>query len=91
MLGSSLQFTVSTFLTSPMPPTQVTSLTLLALMEESPDALYDLDVVDEIIDKVKASIASDNAAIGRPARGARDLIKEADKWRDDSRVNTAFK
>lgn len=74
-----------------MPPTQVTSLTLLAMMEDAPEALYDLDVVDEIIDKIKASVSSDVSAIGRPARGARDLIKEANKWRDDPRVQAAFK
>lgn len=69
----------------------MSSLTILALMEEAPEALYTLDVVDEIIEKTRASISSDQSSIARPARGVRDLMRETAQWRDDSRVQAAFK
>jgi hypothetical protein len=85
------KLTFSSFLTTPLPPTQMCSLTILAMMEEAPGALYSLDVVDEIIDKTRASISSDQSSVARPARSVRDLMKETEQWRDDARVQAAFK
>lgn len=74
-----------------MPPTALVSITVLSLLEEAPTAFFSLEVVDEVIDKVKSSIGADSSAIARPAREARDIMKEAEGWRDDSRVQAAFK
>ena len=69
----------------------MSSLTIRGLMEQAPEALFGLDVVDEIIEKTRASISSDSSAISRPARDVRDLMKEKAPWRDVARVQAAFK
>jgi hypothetical protein len=74
-----------------MPPTALVSITILSLLEEAPVAFYELDVTEEIIDKIKASISADQSSVARPAREARDIIKEAEKWREDPKVQVAFK
>ena len=74
-----------------MPPTALVSITILSLLEEAPAAFYELDVTEEIIDKIKTSISADQSSVARPAREARDVIKEAEKWREDPKVQAAFK
>lgn len=74
-----------------MPPTALVSITILSLLEEAPAAFYELDVTEEIIDKIKTSISADQSSVARPAREARDVIKEAEKWREDLKVQAAFK
>lgn len=74
-----------------MPPTALVSISILALLEDAPVVFYDMDVVEEIVDKVRASIGADQSAIARPAREARDAMKEAEKWRDDAKVQATFK
>jgi hypothetical protein len=76
----------STFLAAPTPPTGLVSHCILAVLEDCPNAFYDLDVVLDIVKKVQSSVSSDNGSIGRPARDARDLIKKLDRWESDADV-----
>jgi hypothetical protein len=74
-----------------MPPTALVSITILTLLEEAPANFHALQITEEIIDKIKASVTADQSAVSRPAKEARDLIKEAEKWRDDPKISAAFK
>lgn len=59
---------------------------IFAILEDCPDTFYDLDVVQDIVKKVQASVSSDASGISRPAREARDLMKKIDRWENDPEV-----
>lgn len=61
---------------------------ILAMLEDCPDAFYDLDVVLDIVKKVQASVSSASSGISRPARDARDLMKKLDRWEGDAEVQS---
>jgi hypothetical protein len=58
----------STFLAAQTPPTPLVSHSILACLEDCPEAFYDLSVVTDIVKKVQSSVSSDNGSIGRPSR-----------------------
>jgi hypothetical protein len=78
----------STFLAAQTPPTPLVSHSILACLEDCPEAFYDLKVVTDIVKKVQSSVSSDNGSIGRPARDARDLMKKLDRWEGDEAVQS---
>lgn len=59
---------------------------IFAILEDSPDTFYDLDVVVDIVKKVQASVGSGSSGISRPAREARDLMKSLTRWEHDQEV-----
>lgn len=75
-----------TFLAAPTPPTALVSSMIHAIIEDSPNTFYDLDVVVDIVKKVQASVSSGSSGISRPAREARDLMKSLDRWEHDQEV-----
>jgi hypothetical protein len=66
-------------------------LIILAVLEDVPQAFYDLDVVEDIAKKVNASVGSDSSAIARPAREARDLMRKEERYESDSQVQAILK
>ncbi|ORX39844.1 regulation of translational elongation-related protein [Kockovaella imperatae] len=82
---------VDTFLAAPTPPTPQVSIAIRSVLEDCPEAFFTLDVVSEIVSKVSASIASDSAAVARPGRDARDIMKGNKRYAADSDVQAAFK
>ena len=63
------------------PPTEISSHTILAVLssEQEGDNLFQsLSLLRSIAQKVQESIASDKPSVGRPAREARDILKELD-------------
>lgn len=87
----SIRSVVDSFLAALTPPTPLVSIVILAVLEESPDAFYDLDVVEDIVKKVVASMATGQAAIARPAREARDLMRSVKRYEQDKEVQTALR
>ena len=83
--------TPSTFLAAPTPPTPIDSTTILAILEEAPDAFYQLHCNNEIIKKVLASIAVDQSGIGRPAREARELMRSIPRYEQDKEVQAGLR
>lgn len=59
---------------------------IFAILEDCPNAFYDLSVVIDIVKKVQASVSSGSSGISRPARDARDLMKTLDRWEHDQEV-----
>jgi hypothetical protein len=80
------KLTTSTFLAAPTPPTGLVSSMIFAIVEDCPDAFYDLDVVQDIVKKVQASVGNPSSGISRPARDSRDLMKKLDRWESDAEV-----
>jgi len=89
---------VETYLVSGSPPSTISSHSILAVLSPDDDEDEDEDESDDedgenlfqklghlksVAQKVQESIASDRPAIARPAREARDLLKELE---DDSLV-----
>lgn len=73
---ASIRSIVDDFLAAQTPPTSIVSHIILAVMEEAPDAFVELDATEGVIAKVRASVSNDTSAIARPAREARELMKE---------------
>ena len=82
---------ISTFLAAPTPPTPLVSIIILAVLEEAPDAFYDLEVVEDIIKKIVASVAVDQSGTSRPAREARDLMRSIKRFVQDKEVQAALR
>lgn len=80
-----------TFLAAPTPPTALVSVIILAVLEEAPDTFYELDVVEDILKKVVASIGVDQSGVARPARDAREQMRSLDRWKEDAVVQSALR
>jgi hypothetical protein len=77
---------ISTFLAAQTPPTPMVSVTILAILEEAPDAFYALQCVEPVVRKVMASVVVDQPATARPAREARELLRVTGKYEHDEEV-----
>lgn len=64
---------------------------ILAVVEEAPDAFYELNVVEDIVKKILASISVDQSGIARPARDARDAMKGVHRYETDPTVQSLFR
>jgi len=73
---------VDTFLGAQTPPTALVSVCILSVLEGAPDAFATLGVSEDIVRKVQASVSSDSAAIARPAREARELLRTLPAYGD---------
>lgn len=82
---------VDTFLGAPTPPIAISSVTILAVMEQVPEAFLDLQAGEEVASKVVASVASDSSAIARPAREAREIMKTNGRWKGESDIQAILK
>jgi hypothetical protein len=60
-------------------------------MEEAPDALLDLGLGEEVAAKVKASVAVDQSATARPAREARELMRNSARWEGEGKIQALLK
>lgn len=75
-----IQPVVDTFLAAPTPPTALVSIAIRSILEGAPDAFADLGVEEDIAKKILASVGSDRTAISRPARDARDVMRELPRY-----------
>ena len=66
-------------------------MAIRAVLEDSAEAFYELDVVSDIVAKVVASIATESSAVARPARDAREIMKSNKRYAADTEVQAAFK
>ncbi|GAA5877296.1 hypothetical protein JCM16303_006233 [Sporobolomyces ruberrimus] len=85
--SESLSFILTSFVVSAqLPPTQLSTITVRELIDTAPQVLYDLDK-DAMVDLLlKLSAGGGNPALARPAREAKELLKEREPWRDDDAV-----
>jgi hypothetical protein len=74
-----------TYLVTGTPPSAISSHTILAVLTPNEDAATDgpnlfqkLSLLRSVAQKVAESVAIDKPAISRPAREARDILKELD-------------
>ncbi|EJT96915.1 ARM repeat-containing protein [Dacryopinax primogenitus] len=77
-------------LTPQTPPSAMASLSIVSFLETVPDAFYTYNIVPGVVRKVIVSINMDTPAISRPAREARELLKNTAPYVDDETVHTAF-
>ncbi|KAL1405501.1 translational activator of GCN4 [Vanrija albida] len=82
---------VDTYLAAPTPPAPLVSTCIASLIENAPDAFYELDVVEDIVRKVQASVSSDIGVIARPAREARDLMRTTGQYEKDTKVQAVLR
>ncbi|ORY90168.1 ARM repeat-containing protein [Leucosporidium creatinivorum] len=84
---SSLTFIIDSFLlSSDLPPTQLSSITLRELIDTVPSVLYEHDA-QKTVARVLANAGSGMApTIARPAREAKELLKERKPWCEDADV-----
>lgn len=92
--AEALEFITTSFIlasATELPPTQISSLALREMIDVAPNVLYELDK-DATVERILKSIggtgggAAANPAISRPAREAKELLRERDPWRDDESV-----
>lgn len=85
--ASSLTFIIDSFLLSTdLPPTQLSSITLRELIDQVPEVLYEHDA-QKTVARVLANAGSGMApTIARPAREAKELLKERKPWSEDAEV-----
>ena len=74
---------VETFLAAPIPPSMMTSLVILAILEQAPATFHQLGTVEDVIKKVQSSVSVDSSAIARPARESRDIMRSEHGWKSD--------
>ncbi|KAK4684697.1 hypothetical protein P7C73_g5471, partial [Tremellales sp. Uapishka_1] len=82
---------VDTFLAAPTPPTALVSTIILAVLEVAPVAFYDLDVVEEIVKKILASVSAEQSSISRPAKESREAMKNVSRYEHDPLVQGLFR
>ncbi|GAA6058506.1 hypothetical protein JCM10212_006945 [Sporobolomyces blumeae] len=87
--SESLSFILTSFvLSSQLPPTQLSTITMRELLDTAPQVLYDLDKTATVDVLLKLSAGGGNPALARPAREAKELLKEREPWRDDDDVTS---
>jgi hypothetical protein len=71
------------------PATQLSSFTLREIIDTAPQAFYDLGCVEQVVTQVLANAAGTSPpSIARPARDARELLKEREPWASDEEVQS---
>jgi len=71
-------------------PHALTSHMLAEATANSPQVFYSLRCAMPVVRQVLASVSSDNPAISRPAREARENLKTRPPWVDDDTVQAVF-
>ncbi|CAE6445982.1 unnamed protein product, partial [Rhizoctonia solani] len=72
------------------PTSALSSQLLLALVQDSPQTLITFKCAPSAVKKVVQSIGTDQPSVSRPAREARDVLKNSSVWKDDVTVQAAF-
>lgn len=88
--ADALSFILTSFVISnqQLPPTQLSTITVRELVDTAPRVLYDLDRDATVDLVVKLSAGGGNPALARPAREAKELLKEREPWCDDDAVTS---
>ncbi|KAG8682922.1 translational activator of GCN4, partial [Ceratobasidium sp. 394] len=68
------------------PISPLASQLLLAVVQESPQTLITFKCASSAVRKVVQSIGSDQPNVARPAREAKDVLKNSPPWKDDQSV-----
>ena len=62
-------------------------MTIREIIDQAPQAFYDLDLAQTVVTRVFANAASTSPpSIARPAREAKELFKEREPWCSDEVV-----
>ncbi|KAK4052868.1 translational activator of GCN4 [Microbotryomycetes sp. JL221] len=87
---SSVSFVVDSFLFGDLPPTHLSSATMREIIDVAPKVLYDLHKVETVARVVKFAAGGNTVppSIARPARDAKELLKERVPWADDDEVQS---
>lgn len=72
------------------PPSVLSSLMILHVVEDAPKLFYTLECVPSILKKVVESIGEPVPGISRPAREAKELTRTTPPFCDDEAVHTIF-
>ncbi|WWC90100.1 uncharacterized protein L201_005033 [Kwoniella dendrophila CBS 6074] len=91
--SASIQDIVNTFLIDKdYSPTNLTSLMILTVLEESPDTFYELDCLEDVTKKIMSAISDTTGgpSVQRPARESRDLLRKG-KFQDDEKVQALLR
>ncbi|KAG8757117.1 translational activator of GCN4 [Ceratobasidium sp. 428] len=72
------------------PISPLASQLLLAVVQNSPQTLVTFKCAASAVRKVVQSIGSDQPNVARPAREAKDVLKNSPPWKDDQSVQAAF-
>ncbi|KAH7334649.1 translational activator GCN1 [Rhizoctonia solani] len=72
------------------PASPLSSQLILAVAQDSPQTLVTFKCAPSAVKKVIQSIGTDQPSIARPAREARDVLKNSAAWKDDAAVQAAF-
>ncbi|KAG8723361.1 translational activator of GCN4, partial [Ceratobasidium sp. 395] len=72
------------------PISPLASQLLLAVVQNSPQTLITFKCATSAVRKVVQSIGSDQPNVARPAREAKDVLKNSPPWKDDQSVQAAF-
>lgn len=84
---ASLEYLITNFVVGELPSTQLSSLSLREIIDQAPNALYDLDLAPVAVGKILKNIASSSApSIARPSREAKELLLEREPWATDAAV-----
>ncbi|KAK4055085.1 translational activator of GCN4 [Microbotryomycetes sp. JL201] len=88
--SSSLSFVVESFLLGDLPPTHLSSVTMREMIDIAPQVLYDMNKLETVSRVLKLASGGGNVppAISRPARDAKELLKEREPWSNDEEVQS---
>jgi len=67
------------------------SIVIRTIMEEAPSTFHELEIVEDVVRKVLASVGTDSSAISRPAREARDIMRSDAGWKKDEAIQALVK
>ncbi|KAJ1305968.1 hypothetical protein OPQ81_010683 [Rhizoctonia solani] len=72
------------------PTSALASQLLLAVVQDSPQTLITFKCAPSAVKKVVQSIGTDQPNVSRPAREAKEVLKNSPVWKDDAAVQAAF-
>ncbi|KAM0793613.1 hypothetical protein ACM66B_001046 [Microbotryomycetes sp. NB124-2] len=87
---ASLSFVIESFLLGDLPPTHLSSVTMREMIDIAPTVLYNMDKLETVSRVLKLAGGGGNVspAISRPARDAKELLKEREPWSEDEEVQS---
>ena len=84
---SSVEPLILAHLVGERPSTQLSSMAIREIIDQAPNAFYDLDLAQVVLTKVFANASSTSPpSIARPAREAKEFMKEREPWMSDEAV-----
>lgn len=87
--ASSLEYLITSFLVGDLPPTQLSSLAIREIVDLAPQAFYDLDLSESVVRRIILnSSGSSPPSIARPAREAKELLKEREPFSEDEGIQS---